>query len=344
MRWSLLGALLGAVLSVEASAHGVSRDARGLLRCQRVIAREGLEYSRRLNWRMMRCLLPLGDCAAAARSASSCDGAAAGCATLAADVRVLDARLRNDVVRGCRDVALDQVLGTLGFARGMEDCSVDSFDAFAACLARKLRDTEASALTRVVPTVCQLVDQAGIGDVVPAAACEGDEPCAPPPPPGPGGALFCGGPAAVACPEGFACDRRDALCTVGDVAGECVSVAETCAPGSPVCGCDGQTYASDCERLRAGVVRSHEGACEGPPITCGSGYPACPSGTFCEYPRGDCGEGQTGTCTSLRADACELCVAFVGGPVCGCDSQTYASECARQRAGMSKWFDGECFF
>jgi hypothetical protein len=340
MRWSLLGAALGAVLSVEAGAHGVPRSARDLLRCQQAITREGLEYSRRLNLRMTRCLLPLGDCAAS--NASSCNRSAAGCTTLAADMNALEGRMRNDVVRACREVPVDQILGTLGFGPGMADCTVNSLDAFAACLARKLREAEASALTRVVPSVCELADRFGIGTVVAPAVCEGDDPGDPPAPPA--GALFCGGPDAVACPDGYACDRRDALCTLGDGAGECVSIAETCAPGSPVCGCDGQTYASDCDRVRAGVVRRHDGACEGAPVVCGVGRPACPSGTFCEFPRGDCGEGGVGTCMPLRAEACDLCVAFVGGPVCSCNGQTYANECARQRAGASKWFDGECFF
>jgi hypothetical protein len=347
MRWSLLGAALGALLSVEAGAHGVSRSARDLLRCQDAITREGLEYSRRLNLRMMRCLLPLGDCAAAASSASACNRSAAGCTTLASDIRVLDGRLRNDLVRACRDVPLDQIMGTLGFGPGMADCTVDSLDAFSACLAGKLRDAEAAALTRVVPSVCEVAERFGIGTLVAAAVCDGDDPDdppPPPPPPPPAGVLFCGGPAAVACPDGYACDRRDALCTLGDGAGQCVSVAETCAPGNPVCGCDGQTYASDCERVRAGAVRRHDGACEGAPTACGRGLPACPSGTFCEFPRGDCGEGGAGTCAPLRSEACDLCVAFVGGPVCGCDSHTYATECARQRAGASTWFDGECFF
>jgi hypothetical protein len=29
-------------------------------------------------------------------------------------------------------------------------------------------------------------------------------------------------------------------------------------------------------------------------------------------------------------------------PVCGCDKKTYANDCARKAAGMTKYHDGEC--
>jgi hypothetical protein len=31
------------------------------------------------------------------------------------------------------------------------------------------------------------------------------------------------------------------------------------------------------------------------------------------------------------------------GPVCGCDYTSYADDCSRQAAGVSKAFDGSCF-
>ena len=44
--------------------------------------------------------------------------------------------------------------------------------------------------------------------------------------------------------------------------GECQSIPSACiADGTSVCGCDGKTYPSDCERRKAGVARRQVGAC-----------------------------------------------------------------------------------
>jgi hypothetical protein len=109
-----------------------------------------------------------------------------------------------------------------------------------------------------------------------------------------------------------------------------------------VCGCDGVTYDSECERLNAGVTVQHDGPCDPAPTSCGLGI-ECPEGLFCEYPTGDCGEGLSGICLPMRAEPCNLCTAFVGAPVCGCNWTTYVSDCERQAAGVAKWFDGDCF-
>ena len=64
----------------------------------------------------------------------------------------------------------------------------------------------------------------------------------------------------------------------------------------------------------------------------------CDDGLFCNLVRRTCGQGdQGGRCLRKPSD-CPSVVA----PVCGCDGETYASECRAQAAGMSTWRDGDC--
>jgi hypothetical protein len=229
----------------------------------------------------------------------------------------------------------------------MADCSATTLESFVTCLLRNLRRGAGTTLAGLDPSACRVVEEARLTGLLPVDLCtaSGGGQCPEPPPAPPSGPLYCGGPDAVACPEGMVCHRTDALCTHTDASGVCVPLPESCgADGDPVCGCDGETYASDCHRLLAGAVRRHEGACAPPAAVCGGGEPACAPGTFCEYPRADCGEGQPGVCQPLHDESCDLCVAMLGGPVCGCDLVTYASECERRAAGVSKWFDGACPF
>src|SRR4029079_18039697 len=67
---------------------------------------------------------------------------------------------------------------------------------------------------------------------------------------------------------------------------------------------------------------------------------ACASGAeFCELAPGACATttNPVGTCMSKPAD-CDPTVE----PVCGCDGKSYANDCERQAAGVSKWADGLC--
>lgn len=150
------------------------------------------------------------------------------------------------------------------------------------------------------------------------------------------------------CPAGAYC-RRD----VGDCQGEgtCALRGRACpAIWIPVCGCDGHTYSSACEAEATGVNVASTGMCD---IPCDVASP-CGSGQFCELPPGVCASNldqgrcveipdlcQNDICGTCSVPPCPLCP-NVYQPVCGCDGTTYASECERRRAGVSKSFDGPC--
>jgi hypothetical protein len=93
--------------------------------------------------------------------------------------------------------------------------------------------------------------------------------------------------------------------------------------------------------VKAGAVKARAGACDAAPQACNQDA-NCPSGQFCEFSAGACGEGGNGLCRPMRGEPCNLCTAFVTGPVCGCDFLEYATECDRMAAGVSKMWNGPC--
>jgi hypothetical protein len=115
------------------------------------------------------------------------------------------------------------------------------------------------------------------------------------------------------CADGEFCDCRAASC--GKAGGVCAQRPQVCSQiAAPVCGCDGTTYANDCERQTAGACKRHDGTCvetggcfDTIDLTCTdtacSPTKPCPlPSQFCT-PR--CSEPPpTGTCLSLLNRAC----------------------------------------
>ncbi|MFO0744160.1 MAG: DUF6748 domain-containing protein [Myxococcota bacterium] len=73
----------------------------------------------------------------------------------------------------------------------------------------------------------------------------------------------CGGRNPNPCPEGSYCQYGTELCGKADGGGTCQPMPAACGDDdAAVCGCDGVTYANDCERQRAGAGFGTPGECK----------------------------------------------------------------------------------
>jgi len=72
---------------------------------------------------------------------------------------------------------------------------------------------------------------------------------------------LCGGVAEVECDSGLFCEHPPGC---KSSAGVCETIPDMC-PFSEaiveVCGCDKKNYSSDCERMKAGAQKDHDGHC-----------------------------------------------------------------------------------
>jgi hypothetical protein len=71
--------------------------------------------------------------------------------------------------------------------------------------------------------------------------------------------------AATTCNPPLLCQNPPGQCNVTDTKGTCEKVPAFCQKiHRQVCGCNGKTYANDCERQRARAQLDHTGACKKP--------------------------------------------------------------------------------
>jgi hypothetical protein len=150
----------------------------------------------------------------------------------------------------------------------------------------------------------------------------------------------CGGIAGIECPSGQFCDLP--ACGIADQLGVCKAVPEACPEiYSPVCGCDGQTYANECFAHGAGVSVQHLGECGSPPgdVCGGIAGLTCSPGFFCNYTLDQlCGAADDlGECDPIP-EACPE----IYSPVCGCDGVTYGNACEANAAGVAVAAEGNC--
>src|SRR5262249_47313293 len=78
-----------------------------------------------------------------------------------------------------------------------------------------------------------------------------------------GSSAPCGGSARTMCASSSQfCELATGACATVNPSGACVTKPTTCDPTvSPVCGCNGKTYANDCQRQAAGISKWADGAC-----------------------------------------------------------------------------------
>jgi hypothetical protein len=123
---------------------------------------------------------------------------------------------------------------------------------------------------------------------------------------GPGSGIDCGGFAGVQCPANEWCDFGRNDCGGTDGTGTCRARPTSCDDRfDPVCGCDNQVHANECDAQAAGQDLNAFGSCPLDTDRFACGFRACLVGfEFCHVFGNDIGGEPDGfTCTGLPACA-----------------------------------------
>jgi hypothetical protein len=141
------------------------------------------------------------------------------------------------------------------------------------------------------------------------------------------------------CLPKWYCYIEGACVVTGAVMGECRPTFEDwdCYQAlDPVCGCDGTTYPNDCMAQAAGVNVAYKGDCT---KQCGNlmYLPACPPDEVCDFKSCNTAVGEC-----VKKPTPQDCQVLSGPVVCGCDNNTYATDCERILAGVALSHAGAC--